>query len=59
MIAPLIVFFLAVFIVPPIVLIMVGRSQKRRGNPEKAKIFYILSVVYLLIAGGTCYTILT
>jgi hypothetical protein len=59
MIAILIVFFLGVLIVPPIVLTMVGRSHKRRGNPEKAKIFYILSVVYLLVAGGTCYTILT
>ena len=42
---------------PPLVLFIVGRG-KSKTKPETAKIFYVLAVVYLLVAGGTCYSLL-
>ena len=49
------IFLLIIFIMigPPIIFLVIG-LVKRKKKPETAKIFYILSVAYLLIAGGIC-----
>ncbi|MEL6556739.1 MAG: hypothetical protein AAFQ94_01055 [Bacteroidota bacterium] len=46
------VLFLVVF-GPPIVLRIIAERYKRQGN-DRAKIFFIMAGVYLLIASGIC-----
>ena len=43
---------------PPILLFSTG-LRKSKTNADKAKVYYILAVIYLIVAGGTCATILT
>jgi hypothetical protein len=41
----------------PALLAMTGFSR-RKQNKDSAKVFYILAVVWLIVAGGICATIL-
>ncbi len=52
------IFLLIIFILllPPILLFREGLSH-RNIQPEKAKVWYILAVVYLIIGFGICGSI--
>ena len=47
-----------VMIGPPIVFTIIGFVM-RNSNKQAAKIFYILAVGWLIIAGGICASIMT
>ncbi len=51
------VLILCVMFAPPIIFLVLGR--KARPDKKKAKMFYIIAAVYLLVGLGTCATILT
>ena len=53
----LIAIMYAALIGPPLIFLIIGLS-KRKSNPVKAKPFFILAVVYLLIGGGICASLL-
>lgn len=53
----IIAFFIAILIGPPIVFLIIGGTLLRK-NRDRAKIFFILAVVYLIVAGGICYSML-
>lgn len=55
MIFLLIAFF--ILILPPIILVNEGLSH-RKTKPDKAKIWYIIAVVYLIIGFGVCGSII-
>jgi len=44
---------------PSIIFAILGINNSKTGDKEKAKIFYILAVVYLLISFGTCGYLIT
>jgi hypothetical protein len=54
----IILLILAVMFGPPLILLIIGLN-KRAQRPDSAKVFYILAVVYLLIGGGICASILS
>jgi len=39
---------------PSIILFRKGRQKIKEGDKDKAKVYYILAVVYLLISFGSC-----
>ncbi len=43
---------------PPIAFFIYG-FYKRKTDPQRAKMFYILGVVYLVVGGGICYSLIT
>ena len=51
--ALLILMILAAIFGPPLLFLVLGLATRRR-NPDRAKVFFIISVVYLLVMGGTC-----
>ena len=51
------VLIIGVLLGPPLALIFTGLAW-RKDKPERAKVFYILAVVYLIVSGGICATIL-
>ncbi|HET6540630.1 MAG TPA: hypothetical protein VFG46_09110 [Chryseolinea sp.] len=53
----IIILILAVMFGPPLVFFIIGLN-KRNTNKESAKVFYILAVVYLVIGGGICASML-
>jgi hypothetical protein len=53
----IILLLLALMFGPPILFISMGFSR-RKINAVNSKMFYILAVVYLIVAGGVCYSIL-
>ena len=56
----MILLFLIIFGVmfgPPIVLASLGISARKK-NPDASKRYFILAVVYLIIAGGVCYSMI-
>ena len=52
------VLIIAVLLGPPLALIFTGLAW-RKDKPDRAKLFYILAVVYLIVSGGICASILT
>jgi hypothetical protein len=54
----IILLILAVMFGPPILFLSMG-IRRRKINPDSAKMFYILTVVYLIVAGGVCYSLLS
>jgi hypothetical protein len=40
-------------IVPPLILFIIGFRVRKR-NPSRAKVFFIMAVIYLIIGGGIC-----
>ena len=48
---------IGVMLGPPILFLIVG-LRKRNTSPDSAKMYYTLAVVYLIVAGGTCYSII-
>jgi len=38
---------------PPIILLIIGLT-KRKKDPSQAKTFYLLALVYILVSGGIC-----
>ena len=53
-----IIFIIVTIIFGPSVLFLVIALNKRNSRPDTAKIFYILAAGWLLVAGGTCATLL-
>lgn len=53
----IILLIFAVIFGPPLLLLSIGLS-KRKTSPDSAKACYIIAVVYLIIAGGICASIL-
>lgn len=51
------ILIIGVLLGPPTALILAGLAW-RKDKPERAKVFYILAVVYLVISGGICATML-
>jgi len=43
-----------VMIGPAITLAIIGKNYSIKENKDKAKTYYVLAVVYLLISFGTC-----
>ena len=56
-IGQLIALILVVMFGPPVAFFIIG-LVKRKSNPEAAKIFYIVAIVYLLVGGGICASML-
>ena len=56
-IAVIIFIILLVMLGPPIALLIIGLS-KRDTEPDRAKRFYIAAVVYVLISGGICASLM-
>jgi hypothetical protein len=54
----LIFFIRGAWLIPPIVLFIVGMRQ-RKQTPDRAKTLYIFAVVYFLIGAGICATIVS
>ena len=52
------VLIIAVLLGPPLALIFAGFAWSK-DNPERAKLLYILAVVYLIVSGGICASILS
>jgi len=48
----LIIIILILMFLPPILLIYIGKESM--PNKKRAKTFYILAIVYLIIGLGTC-----
>ena len=42
---------------PPLILLLIGLSR-RKTNPDTAKKFYIAAVVYLIVSGGICASLM-
>jgi len=53
----IVLILLALIFGPPIIFASWG-FRRRMTKPESSKLFYIIAVVYLLIAGGVCYSML-
>ncbi|HMV10864.1 MAG TPA: hypothetical protein PK325_13785 [Cyclobacteriaceae bacterium] len=51
-------FFLAITLGPPIAFLIAGLALNKK-KPNRAKIFLILAGVYLLVAGGICFGIMS
>jgi hypothetical protein len=49
---------LGTWFIPPLILFVIGR-WRRKISPNGAKRWYIAGVVWLLIGGGICATLLT
>ena len=47
----------AVMFGPPIIFTIIG-LDKRKVDADKAKGYYLLAVLYLIVAGGICATML-
>ena len=58
MIVLLFIFIASIMFGPPILFTYLGNHQKRLKKKEKAKVLYIIAVVYLIIGLGICGTIL-
>lgn len=57
-IGTLILLILLVMFGPPVLFAIIG-LVKRTSNRDAAKIFFILAVGWLLIAGGICASLMT
>lgn len=49
---------LLVLILPVFFLFVLGNTAKANNNKDRAKLFYILGVVYLIVGLGVCGTLL-
>ena len=53
----LVVMILVIMFGPPLLFLILGLVLRRK-NAKRAKVFFIISGVYLLIAGGICGTLM-
>lgn len=53
----ILIIILLVLLGPPIIFMVLGKNSKQ--NKKRAKIFYILGVVYLIIGLGSCGILLS
>lgn len=53
----LVVMILVIMFGPPLLFLTLGLVLRRK-NAKRAKVFFIISGVYLLIAGGICGTLM-
>ena len=44
---------------PPILFIALGISERKRLDKKRAKLFFILAVLYLIVGLGVCGSMLT
>ena len=42
----------------PVILLIIGLAQRRK-NKDKAKVYFIIGTIWLIVGGGTCLSILT
>ncbi len=51
-------FIILIMFGPPIIFTVLGSKERSKNNKDKAKIFYIIAAVYLLVGLGVCgYTL--
>ncbi len=49
--------FLALWLIPPLIIVIIGIAQPDEKR-EIAKILYVLALIYFLIGGGVCFSII-
>ncbi len=49
--------FLALWLIPPLIIVIIGIAQPDEKR-ERAKILYALALIYFLIGGGVCFSMI-